>query len=110
MTWGRYDTLAAKGRDLLLHHGSDGGAAGTAATYTTAEGVSSSVQVIFTFFVGALDNREQALIKVRSSDVSSPQSGDYVVLDGETTQWVVNDVRDQPSIFELRCIATKVRS
>lgn len=110
MTWGRYDSLAAKGRDLLMHNGADGTATGTAATYTPAEGSAFSVNVIFTYFVGALDVREQALIKVRASDVSAPNRGDYIVLDGDSTQWVVNDVREQPSIFELRCVATLERS
>lgn len=83
----------------------------TVAAYTTAEGTAvGNIDTIFRFFVGALDNRENALIIVSADDVSAPNEGDYLVISGETSRWYVNDVRERSDLFELRVIRTKDRS
>lgn len=83
----------------------------TVAAYTTAEGTSvGNIDTVYRFFVGALDNRENALIIVSPDDVASPNEGDYLVISGESVRWYVNDVRERSDLFELRVIRTKDRS
>lgn len=84
--------------------------AATVAAYTTAEGTSvGNIDVVFRFFVGALDNRENALIVLSPDDVSNPNEGDFLVISGESVRWYVNDVRERSDLFELRVIRTKDR-
>ena len=79
-------------------------------TYTTAEGTESTVSLFFKFFVGALDNRENAVVEVKADEVANPNEGDFFVRSGETARWYVNDVRERANYFQLRVIRTKERS
>lgn len=83
----------------------------TVCAYTTAEGTSvGNIDVVYRFFVGALDNRESSLVILSPSDVSDPNEGDFLVISGESVRWYVNDVRERGDLLELRCIRTKERS
>lgn len=82
---------------------------GESVTYTTAEGTASTVTLFFKFFVGALDNRENAVVEVKADEVANPNEGDFFVRSGETARWYVNDVRERANYFQLRVIRTKDR-
>lgn len=83
---------------------------GETVTYVTAEGASSSPTLFFKFYVGALDNRESAVVEVKADEVANPNEGDYFTRSGESVRWYVNDVRERANYFQLRCIRTKERS
>lgn len=70
------------------------------ATLYKADGsASQTVQVIFNEQVGFVDNRRRAVWTMKGSDLTTGDinRGDYFVLDGETDQWTVVDVRDDKS-------------
>lgn len=84
---------------------------GELVTYEVDDGTTTAnVPITFVFFVGALDENENALVQISSADVSAPVEGDQILRSGESTRWIVNDVREQPGIFELRVVRRKDRT
>lgn len=93
-----FDGLYAGGRGLIFS------VHGRAATYYTAAGTSSAVTVTFYEQIGATDDIQVLNLTIRASDVAAPAEGDYLNLDGETTNLVVVNVKEQPNgDFVLRC-------
>lgn len=93
-----FDSLFGGGRGLIFS------VHGRAATYHTAAGASSSVTVTFYEQIGATDDIQVLNLNIRASDVAEPVEGDYLVLDGESTNLVVVNVKEQPNgDFVLRC-------
>ena len=106
MSFGSYPALADTALDDIYHvHG----AAATHYDQGEVPHTATACTVVFQFFVGALDNRENAIIRVRISDIALVETGNYFILDGDTERWNVNDVRDIPGQFECRVIKTKPR-
>lgn len=83
----------------------------TLGDYTTAEGTTTEdIYSIFRYFVGNLDDLENALLIVSNADISNPNEGDYYVIDGDSARWYVLDVRERDDLFELRVARTKDRT
>ena len=73
------------------------GVEGEAATLYYGDGSGSqAITVIFNEFVGFVDDRRRSVWTFKGVDVTgvSADRGDYFVLDGETDQWEIVDVRD----------------
>lgn len=66
------------------------------ATLYKPDGTSQALYVIFNEFVGFVDDRRRAVWTWKAADVTigTVDRGWYFVLDGETDQWSVVDVRD----------------
>ncbi len=76
-----------------------------AITRTTLAGVTSSINAAFEFQVGAVDEKERAVFRVKD-DVAWVR-GDYVTFNSE--QFVVIDIRnDDLGMLELRCDLAEV--
>lgn len=84
---------------------------GDAATYRTRDGqTTSSVNVLFNEFVGAVDDQARATFHISalaSNGITDPQEADsFTLASGE--KWYVVDVRDsKDDTFELRCDRSK---
>jgi hypothetical protein len=87
-----FETLMGHAFDSLM------GAEGEAATLYRAAGTPASqeITVIFNEFVGFVDDRRRAVFTLRGADLTggAVNRSDYFVLDGETDQWSIVDVRD----------------
>lgn len=93
-----FDDIFSGGRGLIysVH--------GRSATYYTAAGSSSSVTVTFYEQIGATDSVQVLNLTLRASDVAAPAEGDYLILDGETTQLVIVNIKELPNgDWVLRC-------
>ena len=107
---GRFDDLFDNAYDVLNSvEGED-----ASFYYATAPSTAYSVTPIFNEQVGAIDGYRRAVFTVDADGApfatTSPQRGDFFVLDGETDRWVVVDVRDDKAgAIELRCDGTLER-
>lgn len=71
-----------------------------AATRVDLDGNSTPVTINFEFQVGAVDEKERAIFRVK--DDVAWERGDYVVF--LTNRWTVIDIRpDELGMLELRC-------
>ena len=75
---------------------------GDTVVYTPVGGTAVTIQAIFNEQVGAIDDRQRAIITVDASVVTNPRRGDRFTLSSRT--WKTVDVReDEAGTVEMRC-------